>query len=54
MTQELIKFPSYSLSSVNAQALQGEVDSMLGKGTRGEVENPGLDITADSFMYRRH
>ena len=39
MTWESIKSPSYNLGSVKAQALQGEVDNMKGKGALEEVED---------------
>ena len=39
VTQETIKFPSYSLRSVKIQVLQGEVEKMLGNGILEEVNN---------------
>ena len=33
--------PSYSSESVNPEAVQGDVDNMLGKGALEEVKNPG-------------
>ena len=42
VSQEPVEFPSYGLGSAKAQALQAEVDGMLGKEALEVVDLPSL------------
>ena len=51
--QEPVKFPSYGVGSVKAQALGAEVDKMLKKGTLEVFDLPGLAYHSHLFQVQK-